>query len=800
MTVDASLAPSRRWARVDIIEVGLTGVAIALIAIAAAFVSARLTVPADGTFVGGQGDSFGSGWVAVTPNDGGSGATPLEAGDRVVSMLGHPVEAWAVGLFDPARSRPAIGIGDSVAFEVDRGGQQIQATIVATPFDAVGAVADDWGVLALALSMQVVGGYLFFRRPHEPAAQALFIAGTGMFTSTVPWALGLQATDLAVGATFWLYVLATGLAYSLFWSGALHFALVFPRPHPFAADGRRVLALAYLAPIGAQGAFIIGSGASRGSVLAAAAAWLDSQAILQVAVIVTAVALMAWSYWRLTDSTSRLQLRWVACAVALNAVGSLVLWFGPELILGHPLLPRSAVALLGLPFPIALGIAINHHHLFDIDAVVNRSLVYGGLSAGVVLTYASTVALIGGLIPGNTPFAAALLGAGAVAVVALPLRDRLQRSVNHYMYGDRDDPEGALRRLGRRLQASPEPETVLPTLVEAVADALRSPYVAIELERGNVTQIEAAHGEIPTDLSGPRPLIRVPIQYRGRPVGAFALAPRGASESFSRADETLLADLARQAAPTIEAIRLTADLRRSRMALVRAREEERRRLRRDLHDGLGPGLAASLMKLGAVRAVMTSDPDRAAAMLDGIDESTRGMIDEIRRIARNLRPPALDELGLVGTLLQHVATFGPPDLGGSHGGGSSDEPAVIGTAQANEAGRPFRVSLEAPEPFPTLPAAVEVAGLRIALEGLTNAARHSGGSEAHLRLSVDGEFLVVAVTDDGTGMPTHHPPGVGLTSMRERCDELGGSLVVLPAEGGGTRLEARLPITPPMAT
>jgi two-component system NarL family sensor kinase len=774
MTVDASLAPSRRWARVDIIEVGLTGVAIALIAIAAAFVSARLTVPADGTFVGGQGDSFGSGWVAVTPNDGGSGATPLEAGDRVVSMLGHPVEAWAVGLFDPARSRPAIGIGDSVAFEVDRGGQQIQATIVATPFDAVGAVADDWGVLALALSMQVVGGYLFFRRPHEPAAQALLIAGTGMFTSTVPWALGLQATDLAVGATFWLYVLATGLAYSLFWSGALHFALVFPRPHPFAADGRRVLALAYLAPIGAQ-------------------------AILQVAVIVTAVALMAWSYWRLTDSTSRLQLRWVACAVALNAVGSLVLWFGPELILGHPLLPRSAVALLGLPFPIALGIAINHHHLFDIDAVVNRSLVYGGLSAGVVLTYASTVALIGGLIPGNTPFAAALLGAGAVAVVALPLRDRLQRSVNHYMYGDRDDPEGALRRLGRRLETSLEPQTVLPTLVEAVADALRSPYVAIELHRDGVTQIETAHGEIPIDHSGPRPLIRVPIQYRGRRVGAFALAPRGTSESFSRADEALLADFARQAAPTIQAIRLTADLRRSRMALVRAREEERRRLRRDLHDGLGPGLAASLMKLGAIRAVMASDPDRAIALLDGVDAEARGMIEEIRRIARNLRPPALDELGLVGALREHVATFGLPAVARSSDRGNIDAVPRIETTHADAPGPGFHVSFEAPEPFPALPAAVEVAGLRIALEGLTNVARHSGASEAHLCLSVEEDVLVVALTDNGTGMPADYPLGVGLTSMRERCDELGGALRLLPAEGGGTRLEARLPINPAVA-
>src|SRR5206468_12104441 len=116
--------------------------------------------------------------------------------------------------------------------------------------------------------------------------------------------------------------------------------------------------------------------------------------------------------------------------------------------------------------------------------------------------------------PGNAPYAVALLGAGAVAVVALPLRDRLQGSVNRLMYGDRDEPDLALRRLGRRLEASLDPQTVLPTLVEAVAEATRSPYVAIEFERDGEMRAEATHGSMPIDGGRPRDPVRLPIVYR----------------------------------------------------------------------------------------------------------------------------------------------------------------------------------------------------------------------------------------------------------------------------------------------
>ena len=773
MAVESSVATARRVPRVDTVRLALAALVVVLLAGALAFVAYRLAMPSDGTKVGGEENPFTTGGVTVTPSTAHAGATAIEPGDRVVAVFDRRIGAWVDLLLDPTVTRPTIAAGEAIDYTIDRGGRPIELTVVAAPFNGLAGLAEDWGVVVLALAVQLVGLYLFARRPGEPAAQALLVTGTGMFASTVPWALGLQVSDITHATGFWLHAATTGVAYALMWCGCLHFALVFPRPHSFVAGRGRIAAIAYGLPLGALGAGVLGSVLTSGRILPAIQAWLTGQSVLEIVVIVAAILLMSYSYWRYVDPTSRRQLRLVAGAVGLAGLTGLLLWFGPQAVLGAPLIPRSAVALLGLPFPVALMLAVNRHQLFDIDAALNRSLVYIGLTTGVVVTYAATVALLGSFIPGNAPFAVALLGAGAVAVVAFPLHARLQRSVNHLLYGDRDNPDGALRRLSRRLEASLDPQTVLSTLVETVAESLRSPYVAIELEHDGEPKVEAASGTVPVGPGRPGKLVQLPIVYRGRPVGRLVLSPRAADEPFSTADERLLADLARQAAPAVEAVRLTADLRRSREELVATREEERRRLRRDLHDELGPAMAGSLMKVRAARSMMVSEPARASTLLDDLETDVRGMIGEIRQIARNLRPPALDELGLLGVLRMQVAAFdeGPTD-------------------------RQLHVSLEAPDELPPLPAAVEVAGLRIALEGLTNAARHSGATHAQVRLAMDGDSLVVAVTDDGTGIPGNVSPGVGLASMRERADELGGTLQVVSAEGRGTTITARLPVAP----
>lgn len=403
---------------------------------------------------------------------------------------------------------------------------------------------------------------------------------------------------------------------------------------------------------------------------------------------------------------------------------------------------------------------------FRVDRILNRSIVYGTLTGGIILTYAASVVLLRALLPGETPYAVALLSTGAGALVALPLRDRLQRIVNRLMYGDRDDPYRAIARLGEQLQTSIGSEDVLEAIVGTVAQALRLPYVAIELADATEEPLAAIHGTRPSD---PATLLRLPLAYRGDAIGHLLLAPRSPGEDFGTADLSLLADLARQAGPAVQAVRLTADLRRSRERLVTALEEERRRLQRDLHDGLGPTLAGALMKLEAARTRLDNSPDEAGRLLGELAADTRRTIDDVRRLTYDLRPPALDQLGLVGALRERAAEF----------------------VAAREG---LEIVIEAPSDLPALTAAVEVAAYRIGLEALTNVARHSGARRATLRLAlVDGD-LDVEVVDDGCGIDADGSAGVGHRSMRERAEELGGGLDIGSAAGTGARVHARLPL------
>jgi signal transduction histidine kinase len=264
----------------------------------------------------------------------------------------------------------------------------------------------------------------------------------------------------------------------------------------------------------------------------------------------------------------------------------------------------------------------------------------------------------------------------------------------------------------------------------------------------------------------------VPLTYQGETIGALLVAPRARDEPFTPADRHVLADLARLAAVAVHAEGITADLRRSRERLVTAREEERRRLRNDLHDGLGPVLSGLTLKLETARNLFAHEP-AVDAFLAEMTGRTQAAVADIRRLVYALRPPALDDLGLVATLREAALQHGAAGSGGP------------------------RVTVQVPERLPTLPAAVEVAAYRIAQEALTNVARHAGARTCLVRLAVD-DGLCLEVVDDGRGIDGTDPAGVGLTSMRERAEELGGTFAVEAVASGGTRLRIWLPC--PLAT
>ncbi len=463
----------------------------------------------------------------------------------------------------------------------------------------------------------------------------------------------------------------------------------------------------------------------------------------------------------------------------LRAAGELDLFVREDRVLGPLVELRlettfellSVTALFAVP--VFTGVAILRHGLYDIDAVINRALVYGALTAVVAALYVLLVAGLGGLFGIGTGgnLLVSLLATGLVAVLFQPLRARLQRGVDHLLYGERRDPYEALSRLGERLEAALAPEDVLPTIVETVAHAMKVPYVAIALKGEAGYETVAAHGS-----PAGEPTV-LPLAHGADQVGRMILSPPAPNEQFSPADHRLLRDLARQAEAAVHAVRLTADLRRSRERMVKAREEERRRLRRDLHDGLGPTLAGLTFGLEAARRLVDERPKDDGGLLAHLEDQAQEAVANVRRLVYGLRPPALDDLGLASAIRQQAEAYGP--LGGREG----------------RSGAP-RFFVDASEDLPALPAATEVAAYRVAQEALTNVARHARAQSCRVRLSARDGVLEVEVVDDGVGMAEDRGEGVGLTSMRERAEELGGTCEI-SSTPGGARVLARLPMGVP---
>lgn len=608
-------------------------------------------------------------------------------------------------------------------------------------------------------------GLLFLLEPFGShyAAYALLARPGGLPGGELAALVSLNVWGLAYGSLVWLVLLfPTGRLLSRRWLGV-----------GLAAAGG---SLAWAA-VGAAAARTYGGAALLQPELPPGAAGLQRLALACLALVTAAfLAAVVGLFLRLRRSSGieRLQLKWFVYAAAL-AIAVMLALFALQPYQDNDLLYQAGNMLYGLAFsavPVAIGLAVLRYRLWDIDPLINRTLVYAGLSAAVIGLYGLIVGGLGALLRVEGSFVLSAAAAGIVAVLFEPLRTRLQRAVNRLMYGERDDPYTVLSRLGRRLESALAPEAVLPAIVEAVRDTLRLPYAAITLDQDGAVTMVAAAGTLAAD-----PLC-LPLVYQGEAIGQLILGPHAPGEEFSPAERRLLADLARQAGAAAHAVRLTADLQRltadlqrSRERLVTAREEERRRLRRDLHDGLGPQLAGHTLKLEAAREAIRTDPDRAEALLGQLIDKSQELIAEVRRLVYALRPPALDELGLVGALREHAAQG---ELNG------------------------LRVSVAAPDRLPPLPAAVEVAAYRIIQEALTNVFRHARASTCRVSLALDkaAAALAVEVTDDGQGLPPEHRAGVGLVSMWERAAELGGVCRVEPGPAGGVRVTASLPLPP----
>jgi len=461
--------------------------------------------------------------------------------------------------------------------------------------------------------------------------------------------------------------------------------------------------------------------------------------------------------WRRADRAGRQQLKWFLAVLPIAGTS----------IIAQVIAPGSLVnvglgALAGVLMPTAIGIAALRYKLYEIDILISRAVLYGLLTAGVAAVYLGVVTVAEQVFGRAGHSTAAHVLATVVAAAALfPLRDRVQRRVDRLFYGDRGVPYEALARLGRLVEESAGTESALDSVVKTIADSLRLPYAALELRLGDGWRQAAVYGHATADVT------TFPLVSQRETVGRLLVGTRSPGERLGPDDEQLLADLTRQAGPATHAVALRQALEASRAGLVTAREEERRRLRRDLHDGLGPTLAGLTLGLDTARARTAGQPE-LHALLGRLKAETQRAVTDVRRIVYGLRPPALDEFGLVGSLREEVGRLRcqAPDL---------------------------TVTLDAAdEDLTDLPAAVEVACYRIVAEALTNVIRHAQATQCSVRIQL-GHGLDVDVRDDGVGLPEGWRTGVGIASMRERVAELGGKLMIEPCLPHGTKITAHLP-------
>jgi signal transduction histidine kinase len=564
-----------------------------------------------------------------------------------------------------------------------------------------------WGLAAPAVEWGVAAA-----RADAWVVAALTVRGLGWMLLVSTLALVFPDGRLPGPRWRWVAVVAAA-SLAAFTVGSL------TQPHPIDV---RIEALANPLGVGgaaAEGLFLLG---------------------FLLALVAAGAGLVAmWLRWRRAGPLQREQIGWFVLACLIVPVVMIIGLFDVAEALAYPL---AVVAL-----PLAIGFAVLQGRLYGLDTILRRTFLYVVLSTAVLAVYLLAVAGAGSMIGIRQGWWLGLVGAGAVAVAVEPMRRTLQRGANRLVYGDWEDPYEVGRRLGLRLSDAAAPQSTLDAALAELAGALRLRWVAIDGEGERIAEV------------GRRPDDAEPVQL---PLDHDSVLSAVAGRRLRPRDRALLESVARQIAPVVRARRLTAELRRSRDRLVVAQQEERRRLRRDLHDGLGATLAALAFKVDTARNVLVATPSAEPLLLE-IRDRLRHTVDDVRRLVDGLRPPHLDELGLGGALTRLVGELpGPTEI---------------------------RIRIDG---IPAVATMTEVAAYRIAQEALTNVVRHAGARSCDVVLACRDATLELTVADDGNGAPAARD-GNGLATMRERAEELGGTLAVTSEPGRGTIVTAVLP-------
>ncbi|HEV3231265.1 MAG TPA: histidine kinase [Candidatus Dormibacteraeota bacterium] len=481
--------------------------------------------------------------------------------------------------------------------------------------------------------------------------------------------------------------------------------------------------------------------------------------------------------YRRAGADLRRQLRWFIAGVTLAIVsllGAFVTLFSPPSLVG---LSIGFTAL-----PVGIGIAVLKYRLYEIDVVINRTVLFATMAGFITIVYIAIVVGIGSVVGGSgrASLFLSVLATAIVGVAFQPVFGRARRIANRLVYGKRATPYEVLSDMSAQLAETYAGNDLLPRMARTLADATGALHVEVWLRAGAEIRSAAVWPQ-DSPPSPPVPVagqllphlgaaVAVPVRHQGELLGALSLAKR-MGESLTPMEQKLVADLAGQAGLMLKNVGLAADLqvrleelRASRQRLVSAQDAERRRIERDLHDGAQQHLVALKIKLGVLKGLTMKDPGRAAELAGQVEIDADEALATLRDLARGIYPPLLADQGLVAAL----------------------------RSQATKASLPVEVTADGVARYPQ---EIEAAVYFCCLEALQNVAKYARASRATVSLSSVNSSLQFVVQDDGAGFdPGKTVRGSGLTNMTDRIDALGGTLEITSAAGTGTLVSGALPV------
>jgi signal transduction histidine kinase len=638
-------------------------------------------------------------------------------------------------------------------------------------FMALGAV----GALVLARQRRNAVGWILLAT--SSAAGAAFLASEyanhGTFAD--PGSLPGMAWAWWVGDFMWVFLLALPTTFLL---------LLFPDGRVPSRRWRPVLWTVTFFVAGATVIFALDPMTYAGrryenplgvDVIRPLARFMDGPGYFLLLVLAVVCAASVVQRFRHADPQQRQQIKWFAFAVVI-----LVLYFVLDGVITALNLPRGfwfdtvgAVIAFG-SLPAGLGIAILRHRLFDIDVVINRTVLFGILAAFITAIYVGIVIGIGSLVGGRGNLFLSIVATAVVAVAFQPIRARARHFANRFVYGKRATPYEVLSTFSDQLGEGYSTEDILPRIARIIGEATGAERTAVWVHVGDHfrpsatwPEADAARSPIRSDADGmpkfPDDERAFPVRHQGELLGALSVTT-SRREPLNETQERLLANLAGQAGLVLRNVRLIEELRASRQRLVAAQDQERRRLERNIHDGAQQQLVALAVKIRLARTMTGRNVEKAQGLLDELQGETQEALENLRDLARGIYPPLLADKGL----------------------------AVALEAQARKV--PFPVQVE-PNGVGRYPAEAEATAYFCVLEALQNAAKYADASSATVRLGHENGHLVFTVTDDGRGFDTASTPrGSGLQNMADRLEAIGGAVEVASAPGRGTTITGRIPV------